>query len=470
MHEHTVAFDQWRSFVLDTAVLARPKSRRMATLDAHGARLSEPLVARESAPAFSMSAMDGFAARSSDLRALLLAARDAGTQTQIDVTADIAAGSPMVGQPRSGAAVRIMTGASVPEDFDVVIPVELTDADQHAPEAPSRITLTQNALERGTALYEPGTHIRAAGEEIAAGEHLATPGTVLTSQLIGIALAVGITTVEVELSRKVAIIMTGDELVTEDRAEALRDVPGHAGSADQSDGISGSTGNTDQSHDPLASTGSPSQPHNAPGHGAVLESNGPMLAAALAELGADSSIHHVADSPADLIGLARSLASRHDLIITTGGVGSGARDVVKAAFGPGTIHAPGLGCSRFEHIHMRPGGPQGAGRLPLADGSTTPMIHLPGTPVGALVGFHLFARPVLGGGRESWQTPSANMRLAPTNRPAKPGTTVRPASLSVDNGALIATEIPGPRLRPFTHADALIVSDGGDTVTVTPLP
>lgn len=457
MHEHTVAFDHWRSFVLETAVPARPKSRRMATLDAHGARLSEPLVAHESAPAFPMSAMDGFAARSSDLRALLSAALDAETQPHIDVTADIAAGSPMVGQPHPGAAVRIMTGAPVPEDFDVVIPVELTDADQHAPEAPSRITLTQNALERGAALYEPGTHIRAAGEEIAAGEHLADPGTVLTSQLVGIALAVGITTVEVELPRKVAIIMTGDELVTEDRAEALRDAPGHAGSADQSDGIPGSTG-------------SASQPHNAPGHGAVLESNGPMLAAALAELGADSSIHHVADSPADLIGLARSLASRHDLIITTGGVGSGARDVVKAAFSPGTVHAPGLGCSRFEHIHMRPGGPQGAGRLPLADGSTTPMIHLPGTPVGALVGFHLFARPVLGGGRESWQTPSANICLAPTNRPAKPGTTVRPASLSVDNGALIATEIPGPRLRPFTHADALIVSDGGDTVTVTPLP
>src|SRR5699024_6572007 len=79
-----------------------------------------------------------------------------------------------------------------------------------------------------------------------------------------------------------------------------------------------------------------------------------------------------------------------DLVITTGGIGHGAYDVVRSALGP-----RGAGTSRFEHLALRPGGPQGCGRLP----GGTPVVHLPGTPVGARVGYHLFVRPLLPGRR-----------------------------------------------------------------------
>lgn len=427
---HTpVTVDEWANHVQSIAALGPARTASVPIAQAHGLRLASPLIAAEPAPAFAMSAMDGFAIRTCDLPTLRKGAD--GSLFEIEVSADLAAGAPMVGELRDGAAVRIMTGAPVPSGFDVVLPVEATNADPYAASAPPHITVFSRSHGRASTSFEPGAHIRQVGEEIARGEVLASPGDILTSQLVGMALSVGVTAVDVQRPRRVAIIMTGDELVTETRAEQLRD------------------GNSGEDL------------------GAVLESNGPMLAAALAEVGAEAAVHHVGDSPQDLIAVARSLASRADLIITTGGVGSGARDVVKAAFGPGVVQAPGLGCSRFEHVFMRPGGPQGVGVLDV-DGARTPMVHLPGTPVGALVGFHLFIRP-LWGSAGAFHVPSAHFVPHNADRPRKPGAAVLAVRLNVEHGRVIATEIPGPRLRPFADADALAISDDSETVTLVPL-
>lgn len=417
-----VPVEQWAATVTSRARLAAPKTRRVRTLDALGSRLASPLVAAVPAPEFPMSAMDGFAVNSTEIRALIEGAADARPAV-IDVSMDIAAGAATVGRYRPQTAARIMTGARVPDGLDVVLPVELTDADPVAPEAPRTITLDPQAVADLERVLAPGRHVRPVGEEIRAGEVLAPAGAAVTSHMIGVALAAGITEVEIEAPRRVAIIMTGDELVTE-----LRDGAG-------------------------------------PAQGAVLESNGPTLAAALTELGCEATIHHVADSTQDLVGLVRSIAPRHDLVITTGGVGSGARDVVKAAFSqvPG-----GLACSEFAHVHMRPGGPQGVGRLGGEYHESIPMVHLPGTPVGALVGFHLFVRPLLdvaGQGLARMDLPAVHVHLtereeagrgkAASSGRSYGGVSIVPVTLTVVDGAVHARQSEGSRLRPFAQANAL---------------
>ncbi len=408
-----VSLDEWRATVLGLAALAPDHTEEAPLEGALGRRLAEPLTARIPAPEFRMSAMDGFAV---SVRELGLGKGESDAcPASLEVTCDIAAGRAAVGNRRPGTAARIMTGGLLPDDLDTVIPVEFTDADPTAAEAPERIALTIPEAERPKALM-PGRHVREVGEEIPAGDLLARKGDFVTPELIGIALSVGVTHARLTKPRRVSIIMTGDELVT--------DLRGDAGAR----------------------------------RGAVLESNGPMLQAACARLGAEASIHHVGDSPSELIGLARSIAPRHDLIVTTGGVGSGARDVVKAAFGQGFGEHRGLDCSRFEHLAMRPGGPQGVGRLrldPDESGDAIPMVHLPGTPVGAFTAFHLFVAPLLGSPSRPTTLPQDNVRREA--KPLKPGATVKPAHLTIEKGSLIATECEGPRLRPFAEANALLI-------------
>ncbi|MCT1708925.1 molybdopterin molybdotransferase MoeA [Dermabacter hominis] len=408
-----VSLDEWRARVTALAALAPDHTEDAPLAGALGRRLAEPLTARIPAPQFRMSAMDGFAVSTREL-GLGEGAADA-CPAGLEVTCDISAGRAAVGKRSPGTAARIMTGGLLPDDLDTVIPVEFTDANPTAAEAPARIALMIPEAERAKALV-PGRHVREIGEEIPAGDLLARRGDFVTPELIGIALSVGVTHARLTKPRRVAVIMTGDELVT--------DLRGDAGAR----------------------------------RGAVLESNGPMLQAACARLGAEASIHHVGDDPAELIGLARSIAPRHDLIVTTGGVGSGARDVVKAAFGEGFGETQGLDCSRFEHLAMRPGGPQGVGRLSIEadEGSAAiPMVHLPGTPVGAFTAFHLFVAPLLGSPSRPITLPEGNVRREA--KPLKDGATVKPAHLTIDEGRLIATECEGRRLRPFAEANALLI-------------
>lgn len=388
---------QWRTIVADRAALPAPRTQTVPTKDAVGLILAEPLIAARSAPEFPQSAMDGFAVRSRD-----------GRPERRTVIADIPAGTaPAVQIPEGeqAPAVRIMTGAPVPEGFDVVIPVEATDASQVGP-APAAITISADAS------LTPGRHIRGVGEEIRRGTQLAPAGRRLSPTLLAVALAAGTAEVVVQEPWQVAVIMTGDELA---------DTPSSGGDK----------------------------------KGTVLESNGPALAAALARLGCTADVQAVGDDPTVLRSAVRDAAQRSDLIITTGGVGSGAFDVVKAAFSDGT--------SRFEHLLMRPGGPQGVGRF-----GDVPMIHLPGTPVGATVGFHLFIRPLLETRPSGIELPAQQVRTEPDT---KPGAHVKPAVLSYRAGALYAEEVRGRRLLPYASADAIMVTglDSTGGALVVPL-
>jgi molybdopterin molybdotransferase len=294
----------------------------LALLDAHRCLLAEEVVAATAVPPFDNSAMDGYAVRSADLAAVA-----PGRPVTLPVVGDIPAGtaSPLSVQP--GLCVRIMTGAPMPAGADVVVPVEFTDGG-----------IAKVRIDRAP---DPGAYIRRLGEDVAAGDTVASEGDYLGSARIGLMAAVGRTTVRVRPRPRVVVISTGSELV-----EAGAQV----------------------------------------GPGQIPDSNSYALTAAAREAGALAyRVGIVPDDPNRLLDTLEDHLIRGDCIVTSGGVSVGAYDVVKEVLSR-------LGTVAFDRVAMQPGMPQGFGRIG-ADG--VPIFGLPGNPVSALVSFEVFVRPAL---------------------------------------------------------------------------
>ena len=393
---------QWREEIL-AAVTPPGRAERVPLEQARGQVLAAAVRSPEQVPALPIAAMDGFAVRRADLTA-------PGT-TVLPVAAELPARPGEVPDLPPGSAARIMTGAPVPRGADAVIEVEATDSDPFGP-APAVVAL---ALE---SLPVPGRHVRGAGEEIPRDAPLALAGDRVGAGLVGLARTLGIDALEVLRPLRVAVVATGDELT----AGVSADRPG----AD-------------------------TRP------GAVRESNGTMLAAALAADGAHAlPPRHSGDDPADLRETLDVAAREADLVLTTGGIGHGAYDVVKLLLGE-----RGARTSRFAHLALRPGGPQGHGTLP----GGVPVVHLPGTPVGALVGYHLFVRPLLdrdgaaprrmllrGEGDGPRRGPAGTVHALPGRREV------------VADGREVVRLVPGRRLAPYGRADAMVLLESAGPV------
>ena len=393
---------QWRRVLLAEQRPAPAHAQALPVTEAVGRILAHDVLAPADVPAVPVAAMDGFAVRRSDLTA--------DGSTILPVSADLPArpGEPPHLAP--GTAARIMTGAPVPIGADAVIEVESTDADPIGP-CPQHVELRP-----ATGIPPVGRHVRGVGEEVARGTRIARAGDVVGPGLVGLAHALGITVVMAAAAPRVLVLVTGDE---------------------------------------LASPFEPAAP------GTVRESNGAMLVAALTQYGAHARTLRVGDDPATLRTALAQEAPAVDLVVTTGGIGHGAYDVVKAALGDN-----GSGTSRFSHLALRPGGPQGRGHL--HDG--TPIVHLPGTPVGALVGFHLFVRPLLvpAGAAEPIRArlcthDAAGEGADGTGRGrTKPGLHVQAGRLGrTADEELEAEVLTGRRLAPYGRADALVLLDRG---------
>jgi molybdopterin molybdotransferase len=286
---------------------------------AHGRVLARDVGARVALPGFDNSAMDGYAARWAEVAGAPQA------PVRLPVSDDIPAGRTDVGPLAPGTVARIMTGAPLPAGADVVVPVELTDG--------------------GTDVVEirdappAGTHLRAEGEDIAAGAIALSAGSPLGAAQLGLAAAVGVSTLPVRRKPRVIVLSTGSELVA---------------------------------------PGRPLLP------GQIYESNSALLVAAIEEAGGQARrLHFVPDDVDQFLATVRAELDGADLLITSGGVSAGAYEVVKDAF-------RGLGTVEFTKVAMQPGGPQGAGTV---DG--VPVVTLPGNPVSAFVSFEVFVRPAL---------------------------------------------------------------------------
>lgn len=276
-------------------------------------------------PAFDNSSMDGFAVRFADVAD---AAPD--RPATLTVVADLPAGTDLDPALREGEAARIMTGSPLPADADAIVPLEDTAGGL----ADSLATVVVMA-----APPRPGVFVRRRGEDLRAGDVVATRGTVLTPLTVGAIAAAGVARVSVARSPRVAIVSTGSELV----------------------------------------------PPGAPlRRGQIPESNSLLLAALAAEAAADvvlvEAVPDTGDGPREAVERARARGA--DVVVFTGGVSAGAYEVVKTSMSDAMT---------FSRLAMQPGKPQGFGRT--ADGIL--LFGLPGNPVSAAVSFEVFVRPAL---------------------------------------------------------------------------
>ncbi|MDP1831180.1 MAG: molybdopterin molybdotransferase MoeA [Geothrix sp.] len=169
-------------------------ARGLALPEILGLAVAEDLRSAAQVPPFANSAMDGYAVRAADLTGATRA-----HPVRLQVLGDLAAGGVPKGAVGSGEALRIMTGAPLPEGADAVVPVEDTTrgGDWVELRKPTR----------------RGIHIRLAGEDLQVGQLLVRAGQGLRPGDIGALAAAGLPTVNVHPRVRVAVLTTGDELV-----------------------------------------------------------------------------------------------------------------------------------------------------------------------------------------------------------------------------------------------------------------
>jgi len=239
--------------------LSRPMPvERVPLAEASGRMLAETVSAKRDQPPFAGSAMDGYAMRDTEVK----------PGAQLRVIGESAAGKRFDGQVGKGQAVRIFTGAPVPDGADRVVIQEDTirDAD--------RITLL--------AKLDAGTHIRAAGADFRAGSELTAPRRLRPPDL---ALLAAMNIAEVPVARRpvVALIATGDELV---------------------------------------------MPGEIPGPDQIIASNSFGLKAMVEDAGGHARMLPIARDNAAGLRTAFELAHGADLIVTIGGASVGDHDLV----------------------------------------------------------------------------------------------------------------------------------------------
>lgn len=352
-------------------------------------------------PPFDNSAMDGFAVRAADI-----AGADEAEPVTLPVPQDIPAGRTDVVALEAGTAHRIMTGAPVPPGADSVVPVEHTGGYGGVVGGTGAVRIDRPA--------KLGAHIRRAGEDVAAGDTVLTAGTVLGPAQVGLAAAVGLAGLPVRRPPRVLVLSTGSELVA---------------------------------------PGTPLE------HGQIYESNGVMLAAAVAEAGGVAEqLRFVPDDVEQFLGVLRRRFAdgAPDLLMTSGGVSAGAYEVVKEALA-------GRGVE-FVRVAMQPGGPQGAGRLSgLGPSEGVPVVTLPGNPVSSQVSFEVFVRPALRAalGHPHPDRPAVRVRLDETLRAPTGRWQFRRGTLDAVRGTVRTVGGPGSHLlSAMARADCLIALDG----------
>ncbi len=252
--------------IITARVKAVEEIETLSLVDADGRVLAAEIFAPLPLPPFTNSAVDGYAVCGSDLA---LAPGHA-----FPVAGRVQAGSSASGPVKPGTAVRIFTGAPMPEGADTVFMQEDV-----------RIDDAGNVL-LPTGL-KPGANVRPVGEDVAAGHSALSAGRQLRPQDIALCAAFGVTQLQVRRRVRVAVFSTGNELVS---PGALRAGP------------------------------------------KLFDSNRFMLIAMLRRLGCEvSDLGILQDERASLAAALNDAAAAHDLILTSGGVSTGEEDHVKAA-------------------------------------------------------------------------------------------------------------------------------------------
>jgi molybdopterin molybdotransferase len=261
-------------------------ARPTPLFDALGLVLAERVISPETVPPFTNSAMDGYAVRHDDV---------ADAPVDLEVLADLPAGSVATDEVRPGTAIRIMTGAPLPAGADSVVPVEATTSEG------SRVRIA--------APVKKGANVRLAGEDLREGEELLPAGFALSPAALGVLASVGLAEVAARPRVRVAVLTTGDELV---EASAK------------------------------------------PGPGQIRDSNVQTMCGQTAAFGAvPVPIPRVPDTREAVVAALERARAGADVIVTNGGISVGDYDFIKAVladFGAKEV---------FWKVRQKPGGPLG---------------------------------------------------------------------------------------------------------------
>jgi molybdopterin molybdotransferase len=270
-------------------------SERVALHEAAGRVLAVAITSDHDVPGFDRATMDGYA--------VVAASTEGATaynRLSLDVIGQSMPGAPFTGRLQSGQAVRIMTGAPMPEGADAVLPAEWVDTDA----APAHARVIS-----AVAAVSPGKHVGRRGEDIVRGTSVLAAGRVLRPQDVGVLSSIAASSVDVVRRPRVRLVVTGNELLT-------------AGAR--------------------------------PRGFQIADANGPMLAALIArDGGIVDNPGIVADEPAAIL---KALSSDADIVVVSGGSSVGIEDhapMLVAEHGELAVHG----------IAMRPSSPTGIGRL-----------------------------------------------------------------------------------------------------------
>ena len=293
---------------------------RVPIVDALGHALASDAIAPHALPRFDNSAMDGYAVRGTDA-----ASASADAPVTLRIVGEVRAGGASDVRVAAGTAARIMTGAVLPEGADAVIQVEATEA--HGDKVVLRAPTPK------------GTHVRAAGDDFSAGVTVVTAGTEIGPGEAAVMASLGLSPVDVRRQPRVAVLVTGDELV-------------------------------DPEADPQANQ--------------IRDSNTVALRALIDESGGElASYERVPDTRRAHLEAFERAAARADVIVSSGGVAVGEYDHVKDV-------VEELGSISLWRVAMQPGKP-----VVLGEVRGVPFLGLPGNPVSVHVGFEQFVRPAL---------------------------------------------------------------------------
>lgn len=256
--------------------------------NAYNRVLAKDITSPVNVPSYRNSAMDGFAIRGDDLN-----------REHYQVVAEIMAGDSYANVVEHGQAVKIMTGAALPQGADTVIMRE-------------QASVTGETVTFGSATIKAGQNVRQAGEDLSIGQNVFSIGQRLSSPEIGMLASLGMNLAPVYRKLKVAIFSTGNEV----------QAPGTPAS---------------ESH--------------------IFDSNRYTLMGLLAHLGCETiDLGIIEDDEQSMVNALNNASQSADVVLTSGGVSVGDADFIKSAL-------ESLGTIEFWRINMRPGRPLAFGNI-----------------------------------------------------------------------------------------------------------
>ncbi|MEM2972320.1 MAG: molybdopterin-binding protein [Candidatus Bathyarchaeia archaeon] len=291
-------------------------------LEAHNGVLAENIIAPIDVPPFNRSTVDGYAVKAEDTFGA-----EENKPAKLKICGTVNVGEPPKIAVENGTAAEIMTGAPMPEGADAVVMTEHTQRENDALYVYSAVTKNENVMK--------------AGADIKKGETTLKSGQLLGSREIGVLAALGIAKAKVYTIPKVAVLSTGSEVT---------------------------------------------EPSGKLQHGKIYDVNAYSLSVAVLESGGKPI--HLGVFPDDAVVLQKAL--KHalevaDIVITSGGVSVGPKDVV-----PQTLNSLGKPGVIICGITIKPGKPTTVALI-----GEKPVFSLPGHPTSALLVFHLLVRPII---------------------------------------------------------------------------